>query len=160
MKIVVNVRPFSAPVESVTWEVTHVNCWSCDGVCQQVIKPSGDLTLPFVPPSEPLVLVTEPAAMPQHVREESQVSTTTSSSTSFKQSMVVETSSFSRVVTSDGVTDEKKHSTSSAAASQVHMADGQPTVEVMTQMCKVLAVLRRYSLASHFSLSPSVPRVL
>ncbi|KAK8383211.1 hypothetical protein O3P69_011607 [Scylla paramamosain] len=78
---------------------------------------------------EPLVLVTE-AAMPQHVREESHVSTTSSTSTSFKQSMVVESSSFTRVVTSDGVADEKKHSTTSAASSQVHMATGQPTLEL------------------------------
>lgn len=86
-------------------------------------------------PSEPLVLVTEPAAMPQHVREESHVSTTTSSSTIIKQSTVVESSSFSKVITSDGVADEKKHSMSSAASSQVQMATGQPTVEVRKGVC-------------------------
>ncbi|KAG0730308.1 Titin [Chionoecetes opilio] len=132
--------------------VSVVVCWlvqrwltrvpGCEGVsrCPAAPLPEGrasgprqeascGLTVSFVPPAEPLVLVAEPA-MPQHVREESSVSTTTSSSTIMKQSTVVEQSSFSKVTTSDGVTDEKKHSMSSAAASQVHMATGQPTVEM------------------------------
>ncbi|XP_068215232.1 uncharacterized protein [Palaemon carinicauda] len=68
---------------------------------------------------------------PGMFRKESHVTTTSSSSSSFmQQSTIMETSHVTKIVTSDGVADEKRHSMSASSSSQVKKATGQPTVEV------------------------------
>ncbi|XP_066957162.1 uncharacterized protein [Macrobrachium rosenbergii] len=68
---------------------------------------------------------------PAMLRKESHVTTTSSSSSSFmQQSTFMETSHVTKIVTSDGVSDEKRHSMSASSSSQVKKATGQPTLEV------------------------------
>ncbi|KAK7027933.1 hypothetical protein SK128_020283 [Halocaridina rubra] len=56
--------------------------------------------------------------------------TSSSMSSMMQQTTIMESSHMTKVVTSDGVTDEKKHTMSTSASSQVKKATGEPTVEV------------------------------